>query len=556
MVQEYATVRVTDLAVQLKVSESTIRNDLEELDALGQLIRIRGGAMSSAPAPEPSSPSHINQKALENADKKRWIARWAAGMIEDGDVVMFDASSTVLHIAAFLKNRRNLTVFTNGINIAQLLAKEPTNTVIILGGILRPNGNAITGIISEQLLQNYHIQTVFMSCGGFTPERGFFEMDLQEAQMKSLMLQSAEKRIALLDSSKIGRSGLAAFASISDMDYFVTDDGITSNTVENIRSSAMHIVICGEQTTRTYTPHDESQRDMFRVGFANLTEQTPFSRDVRRGLEKAARESQRVELIAADNQLDPQVALQVSEELLTQNLDLVIEYQIDELTGNLIAYKFQNARIPIIAVDIPMVGATYFGVNNYIAGKIAGLELGRAIRERWQGDYDYFVIVEQHRAGSLPAMRIQGQIDGVQEILGTITADKMIRVNCDNTTEGTYESMAKVLHSLPKSARIAAGCFNDDAAVGVLYASQDLGYDQNLMLVGQGADRRMRTELRKSQTPIVGATAFRPEDYGEFLIKLALDILDGKQVSPAVYMEHFFVSPQNVNEYYPQDDNG
>ena len=94
-------------------------------------------------------------------------------MVEDGDIIMVDASSTVLHIAPFLRDRRELTVFTNGIDVARVLAKEPSNTVIILGGILRSNGNSITGEISKNLLQDYHIQTAFVSCSGCTPELGF-----------------------------------------------------------------------------------------------------------------------------------------------------------------------------------------------------------------------------------------------------------------------------------------------------------------------------------------------------------------------------------------------
>jgi ribose transport system substrate-binding protein len=73
------------------------------------------------------------------------------------------------------------------------------------------------------------------------------------------------------------------------------------------------------------------------------------------------------------------------------------------------------------------------------------------------------------------------------------------------------------------------------------------------MLVGQGADRLLRAEMRLAARPVLGATAFRPEEYGEHLIRLALDILSGKQVPPAVFMEHFFISPQNVDHYYPPD---
>jgi ribose transport system substrate-binding protein len=312
------------------------------------------------------------------------------------------------------------------------------------------------------------------------------------------------------------------------------------------------VIVCGDQTTRTYVPKDV-HRPTYRIGFANLSENTPFSRDVRRSLEKAAEESQQVEFIVADNQLDPTIALQVADELVAQDIDLAIEYQIDEQTGNLIAHKFQQANIPIIAVDIPMVGAVYFGVNNYIAGKLAGVELGKSIQDKWRGSFDTLIVVEQQRAGSLPAMRIQGQLDGVFEMIGPIAPEKIRRVDSDNTIEGSYAIMREVFRELPASARIAVICFNDDAAVGTLHAAQDCECAHNLLLVGQGADRRLRAEMRTNESVVVGATAFRPEDYGRYVIRLALDILAGKQVPPAVYMEHYFVSPQNVDSYYPPE---
>ncbi|MGJ3238241.1 MAG: substrate-binding domain-containing protein [Anaerolineae bacterium] len=552
IINRVKSVRVAELAEQLNVSESTIRTDLETLDDEGRLVRVRGGAIA-IPSEQQTLPVPIARKALQNADEKQAIARWSAGLVEDGDVIMLDASSTVYHIARFLHDRRDLTVFTNGISVAQELAKEPTNTVIIIGGILRPNGNAITGEISKQLLQDYHVRTVFVSCSAFKPDLGFFEMDMQEAQMKSLLLQSAQRRVALLDSSKIGEVGLTAFASLDEFDYFVTDEGISADMIQTICQRDTHVIVCGEKTIQSHTPSKGVHSKKLRIGFANLSENTPFSRDVRRSLEEATHASGQIELILADNQLDPQVAIQVADELIAQKPDLVIEYQIDETIGNLIAHKFQQAQIPVIAVDIPMVGATYFGVNNYQAGQMAGMKLGKAIQSRWQGAVDYVIVLEQQRAGSLPAMRIQGQVDGLIKVIGDVLHDKIIAVDSDNTSEGSYQAMQSVFSQIEPDANIALICFNDDAAVGALYAARDAHFEQQLLLVGQGADRRLRTEMRARNSPVVGATAYRPEEYGKYLIQLALDIINGKQVPPAVYMKHDFITPDNVDTFYEQD---
>ncbi len=305
--------------------------------------------------------------------------------------------------------------------------------------------------------------------------------------------------------------------------------------------------------TQTYAP-TSSIESMYRIGFANLSEYTPFIRDVCSGLEQAVVSNGNIDLVLGDKQLDPVAAIQVTDHFLEQNLDLVIECQTDEATGNLIAHRFQQANIPVIAVDIPMVGATYFGADNYVAGKLAGVELGRAINKQWDGVFEHLIVIEHERTGKLLTMRrIQGQIDGLREMLPPFSDAKMIYIDFDNTVDSSYSFVRETLDQIADTDRIAVVCFNDDAAIGVMRAAEQSGHIRNLLLVGQGADRRIRSEMRKQNTAVVGSTAFCPECYGEYLVSLALDILSGKPVAPAHYVKHFFVHPGNVEELYPND---
>src|SRR5690606_10399482 len=131
--QERSSVRVAELANLLDVSEVTIRHDLELLHEQQQLIRVRGGAV----AKDIATKDHLREKANQNADQKIWLAQWASGLIENGDILLFDASTTVLYIASFLSDRHNLTVITNGLEVARLMSKDPSNTVFVVGGMLR-----------------------------------------------------------------------------------------------------------------------------------------------------------------------------------------------------------------------------------------------------------------------------------------------------------------------------------------------------------------------------------------------------------------------------------
>jgi ribose transport system substrate-binding protein len=291
----------------------------------------------------------------------------------------------------------------------------------------------------------------------------------------------------------------------------------------------------------------------YKIGFANLSEEIPFAVDVRRSLERAVALHTELELVVADNQLSQMQALENTEKFMAAGVDLFIEYQIDALIGTAIMNRCQRAGVPVIAVDIPMVGATYFGVDNFYSGHLAGRALGQWIQLHWNGGLDRLLILEEPRAGALPQARIEGQLRGLEEMIGAVALERQMRLNSGNTYAASEAAMAQALRQLPGDRRIAVICFNDDAALGALHAAQRLGREQHVAIVGQGADRLMREELRRPDTRIVGSTAFMPERYGEKLIDLALRILRGEPAPPAVYIDHVFIDPSNVDAYAATD---
>ncbi len=538
VMQKQPGIRVPEVAKLLGVSEGTVRNDLRALAAEGQLKRVRGGAIIENAA-RSSSPAFAARARVQAQAKER-MARWAADLVEDGDSILFDASTTVLYLARFLQDRRNLTVITNGVEIARTLAQNPSNTVILLGGVLGPDGVSVTGPISERVLENLHIKTAFLSATGIALDTGLYEVDIHEAQLKRKMIAAAGSVVALVDASKFGKIDLIPFAQLDQVSQIFVDDALGAEWIEQLRSTAVPFTVCAENSVSAYTPSDRSNGH-YRIGFANLTEQSPMCVDVRRGLERAAHVAGNIDLIMADNQLSGKVALEVAEHFLAQELDLVIEYQIDEQAGSRIMDRFRQADIPVIAVDIPMVGATFFGVDNYQAGHLAGVALGEWIEQQWACQFDRLIILEEPRAGALPAARIQGQLDGLQSIAGDVPTEKRLILNSGNTDAIAEEQMLAALKSLPDEHRLAVISFNDDTAIGALNAARSLHREDDVVIVGQGADRRVREELLDPQSRIIGSTTFSPELYGEKLIPLALKILRGDPVPPAVYMEHTFV---------------
>jgi ribose transport system substrate-binding protein len=556
LLQEQPGLRVPQLAAALGVSEGTIRNDLDALEQEARVRRVRGGAVPVAAGTADfvrAANGGRQGQADDEASALRFMGRWAADMVEDGDTILLDASPAAQALVPFLADHRHLTVVTNGLETARLLAGNPSNTVVLIGGIVRVDtvaaSGATIGLLGAQILADLHIRLAFVSGAGFTVEAGLMDDNLQEAQLKRQMLESAGYAVALVDASRLGRKGLTPSVGVERLHQLFVDTGVAPEQLEQLRQLPLNLTVCGENTVTNYAP--DRHHATYKIGFANLSEEIPFAVDVRRGLERAAKQLSNIDLVVADNRLDGARALQIVDNFIGKGVDLAIEYQLDARYGTVIMDKYQRAGIPVIAVDIPMVGATYFGVNNFQSGYLAGVALGRWIRENWAGEFDRLLVLEEPRAGALPEARMVGQLQGLAEVAGPVPDAKKIVLNSGNTSTASEAEMHRTLLDLPHEHRIAVVSFNDDAALGALRAARQLGRENDLAIVGQGADRLIRDELRRPDARVVGSTAFLPERYGEKLMELAARILRGESVPPAVYMDHVFVDAANVARLYP-----
>lgn len=236
--------RVPEIARVLGVSEGTIRNDLDALAESKQLIRVRGGAAVVDMAFNRSSAFAARVRVNEEA--KKWIGRQAAALVQDGDSLLLDASTTVYTMATFLMERRGLRVVTNGIQVARLLVENPTNTVILVGGILRANAESCSGPWAEQFLAGLRTQYAFFSCSGFTPEGGMTEVDVFESQFRVQAAQSAGQVLALIDSSKIGKVDLSPSLRPNQLERLYTDSSLAPHWAARLQQSGVQAVICGE----------------------------------------------------------------------------------------------------------------------------------------------------------------------------------------------------------------------------------------------------------------------------------------------------------------------
>ena len=536
-------IRTIELSNLLDVSIGTVRNDLNALQKAGRIQRVRGGAIVI------DASSGRSKDEIQNQASKERIAKRAVEMIEDGDAIWLDAGTTVQMMISLLESFSNLTVVTNGIRVALKMGRLGKHKTILIGGTLGKDGMYTVGTGSADQLNTVNIRTAFVSGTGFTLENGLTVSEYEDAQLKQRVIKSADRVVALVDSTKIGHRGFAPVAQIAELTHLVTDRDISSGMLRRLRQKQVNVIICGKKTIRSHTTFGSKIK--YVIGFANQTEQALFAIDVRRGLERAAQQFDAfdLDLVITDNKLNTAEALRVANHLIEREVDLAIEYQIDHRSGNLIMDKFQRANVPVIAVDIPMVGATYFGVDNYRSGVLAGQALGQQIKACWGGGIDQLLILDEQRAGELPRARIHGQLDALQEEIGPIPADQIHTLDSGNTLTISQNNVKRALQEID-GRRIAVISFNDEAAVGAIEAARSLERSHQLVVVGQGGDRLGRAELRRSGSPLIGTTAYMPESYGEKLIEIAINILQGHSIPPAIYIDHVFLTPNNIDRYY------
>jgi len=306
----------------------------------------------------------------------------------------------------------------------------------------------------------------------------------------------------------------------------------------------------GENLYRSYLR--PFKQKPFRLGYAAQGTDYQFSKEISTGLQRAAAK-EGIELISVDNRYNAKIAQRNADVLVREKVDLVIEFQTDEHVAPIVAAKYREANIPLIAIEVPHPGATYFGANNYEAGLIGGRHLGKWAKQHWHSGIDEIVLIALQRAGSLPKMRLTGMLVGMKEVFPPLENSRVTYVDGDGRLGDSFEAMRRHLRG-SRSRRILVGAINDPSALGALRAFQEAGRTDGCAIMGQNASPEGRAELRQPGTRLIGSVGYFPEKYGADIVSVALDILHRRPVPPAVFVKHQLVTPENVNHIYPNDE--
>ena len=240
LLQEDGSGKVANLAKLFKVTEVTIRQDLEKLDKEGLIVREHGGAFLKNVEDQVKNFALVHQ---DNMDKKSLIAKKCVELIEPGDTIILDSGTTTTEIAKHLKGMKNITVITNALNIALLLGAQSGIEVFVTGGEFKPPTLSLTGQKAADFFTGLNVQKLFLATAGISLKAGLTYPSISDIVVKKAMIDTADITYLVADSTKIGKSALASLGALSLIDYIITDEDIQNKHREVFEEHEIELII-------------------------------------------------------------------------------------------------------------------------------------------------------------------------------------------------------------------------------------------------------------------------------------------------------------------------
>ena len=240
--QSHGATTIGELASTLGGSQSTVRRDLEHLEEGGYLERTHGGAVLL-----PQARATFEREPAINAQmhhaQKAAIGRVAAALLNSGDSVVFDGSSTVLEAvrAASLRNIA-LTTITNSLDTAVVCSEHPSWRVIMPGGTIRAGTRLLVGDVGLSFFEAIHAD-LFLTGALAVTNTTLTDASLEVAAIKRAMIKSAQRKILLVDSSKFTTPAFCTFGDLTAFDHLITDDGVDPTVLDGLRKIDIEVTV-------------------------------------------------------------------------------------------------------------------------------------------------------------------------------------------------------------------------------------------------------------------------------------------------------------------------
>lgn len=242
VIQEKKKVLVQQLALDFSVTEETIRRDLEKLEDQGILKRTYGGAVINEGT---NMDTPIVMREIVNKDGKLRIAKKVECEINDGDTLMLDSSSTAFYVAKCLKEgNKKVTIITNSLKVVSELQNNGNVNIILAGGNFRGKTKSFIGKWAESVLNNYYVNKAIICCKGMDIKRGIMDSSEEEAQIKKMMMKSANEVILVVDNIKFNKSSFVKVSDFDKINYLYTDMELSKDWNDLLKENNVEIKVC------------------------------------------------------------------------------------------------------------------------------------------------------------------------------------------------------------------------------------------------------------------------------------------------------------------------
>jgi DeoR family fructose operon transcriptional repressor len=235
------------LAAELRVSQSTVRRDVDALEEQGLVKRTHGGVIwvgDRVNGIGSARPYAFDQRMGYQQDAKRSIARAARSLVQPGQTVLIDGGTTTFYLAQELLGQP-LQLVTNSLPIANLFLNDEQVELVLVGGLMYPRYGVLLGPTAESVLATIHTKTLFLSVAG-VHDGSLYNQNLLLVQAERRMMEQAQQTVLLVDSSKFGQQALAKLGELSEIDIVVTDVGLPEDQRERVRAAGCELIISAE----------------------------------------------------------------------------------------------------------------------------------------------------------------------------------------------------------------------------------------------------------------------------------------------------------------------
>ncbi len=238
--QQDGKVLVNELSQLYHVTEETIRRDLEKLEVDGIVKKTYGGAVLIENL---NIDLPYNVRKQTNVQSKESIASSIADMIQDGDHIMLDASTTAVYVIKYIKNRNDITIITNSIQILLEVSDMTGWKVFSTGGVMKEGALALVGHQAEEMIDHYHVDKAIISCKGIDMKLGLTDSNEPDVEIKKHMVKSAKQVILAIDSSKFDKASFVRMGAFEQIDTIVTDMEPSSEWKDTLEGAGVEIVV-------------------------------------------------------------------------------------------------------------------------------------------------------------------------------------------------------------------------------------------------------------------------------------------------------------------------